>query len=162
MAFLAVGVTLYLYGDTRAEKMTEDLDELFWKLKEKRLDPLIEEIIGKRQSGEDPHKVMSLTEVTERLRKHKDLIDVYGDADEYRFVIGSTLGYAYLVAFLIGAIEIGFGIGEAYFFGEADYTVANLGALGLGTIFLGIFMWKYRGYANGYIEAVRKVRRNCT
>ncbi|MDV3293515.1 MAG: hypothetical protein LYZ70_04530 [Nitrososphaerales archaeon] len=161
MAFLAVGVTLYLYGDTKTEKMTEDLDELFWRLKEKRLDPLIEEIIGKRQTKEDPHKVMSLTEVTERLRAHKRLTDLYNDADEYRFVIGSTISYAYLVAFLIGAFEIGYGIGEAYFFGQSDYATANLVALGLGTLFLGIFMLKYRGYANGYIEAVREVRRSC-
>lgn len=161
LAFFGVGIALYVLGDQKTEKMSEDMDELYWKLREKRLDPIIEEIIEKRQPKDDPHKVMSLPEVTERFRTHNRLVEEYMDADEYRFVINSTLEYSYFCAFVIGTIEVGFAIAEAYISGASDYWISNIVALALGAFFLGLFLWKYRSYANGYIEAVRKVRRSC-
>jgi hypothetical protein len=162
IAFLGVGIAVYILGDQKSDKMSEDMDELYWKLREKRLDPLIEEIMLRRQPKEDPHKVMSLPEVADRLRKHNSLIEEYMDADEYRLVINSSLDYSCVAAFAVGVIETGFGIIVGISPSYSDFTTSNISALLLGTLFLGMFLWRYRADANKYIEAVRKVRRNCS
>lgn len=154
--------------DDKKISSDKDLTDTYKTLREKLLDPILQDIISIRKAKMDPAKFMNTPEVIEKLSRYRALLNNYNNANKKQLGLMISLQLASVTSLCTGiSVAVLTSINEFYIItanntGGVTYIqiiILTAIILIIGSIFVGSFVLLYRKYNNEFRAALNDVTR---
>jgi len=158
VALVALGVTIFVLGENKREKLEEQLNDLHEEAQAKLFEPILIRTILRRKARMNPQAYMATPEVVDDMRTLRLSIAKYAEVDSYRWQVCSSLTLSAMSLFFTGLAILALVIGTTCV-SAFETTNLTLELLVIGVILFLYFLKSYKKHMDGYLSAIREIRR---
>ena len=157
---------LFRMEDDKQDKLDNEISQAYKTLRDNTLDPILQQILSITKGRFRPEKLFTTPEIVEKLSTYKEKLFEFNEISAERNTVLILLSFAANTAAILGIITLALtGINQFFVNSQENITflttthisILTTLILGIGLIFLGVFIYQYRSHNKSFKQEIRKI-----